>query len=338
MSNRLTTMLAKRDWLLTDGATGTNLMGMGLAHGYPPELWNTENPDKIRQHYRSFIDAGSDIVLTNTFGGTANRLRLHKAEHRVGEINRASAALLREAIAQSGRDVIAAGSIGPTGDLFVPLGEMTHAQGVAAFAEQMKGLKDGGAEVAWIETMFAEPEFAAAIEAADKVGLPAVLTLSFDTNGRTMMGLAPVDFVKITRAMPHRPVAFGGNCGTGAPDLLCGLISISASLAPDEIVIAKANCGLPEFADGEVCYNGTPELMANYAIMARDAGARIIGGCCGTTPHHIAVMRKALETTPRGACPTIEEVIAKIGPLTGTARTLIDGGAQVKRVTRRRAT
>jgi 5-methyltetrahydrofolate--homocysteine methyltransferase len=335
--NKLQDMLDRRPWLLTDGATGTNLMSMGLAHGYPPELWNVENPDLIRKHYRSFIDAGSDIVLTNTFGGTANRLKLHNASNRVGEINRKSAELLKEAIAESGREVVAAGSIGPTGELFQPLGEMTHAQGVAAFAEQMKGLKDGGADVAWNETMFAEPEFQAAIEAADKVGLPAVLTLSFDTNGRTMMGLAPVDFVRVIRAMPHRPVAFGGNCGTGAPDLLCGLISIAASLGPEEIVIAKANCGLPEFADGEICYNGTPTLMANYAIMARDAGARIIGGCCGTTPVHIRAMRAALESTPKGDIPTIEDIITKIGPLTGTSRTLVDGGAQTKRVGRRRA-
>lgn len=336
MANRLTQLLAKRDWLLTDGATGTNLMAMGLSQGYPPELWNVEHADKIRQHYRSFIEAGSDIVLTNTFGGTSCRLKLHKAERRVHEINKTSAALLVEEIRRSGRDVVAAGSVGPTGELFQPLGEMTHAQGVEAFVEQMQGLKDGGADVAWIETMFAEPEIAAAVEAADKVGLPAAVTLSFDTSGRTMMGLAPMDFVKITRAMPFRLTAFGGNCGTGAPDLLCGLISISGMLEPGDVVVAKANCGLPEFVNDQVCYNGTPELMARYATMARDAGARIIGGCCGTTPHHISVMRQALEQTPKGDCPTIEDVIGKIGPLTGTARTLVDGGAPVKRVSRRR--
>jgi 5-methyltetrahydrofolate--homocysteine methyltransferase len=338
MPNLLADLLATRDWLLTDGATGTNLMGMGLSHGYPPELWNVEHPDKIRQHYRSFIEAGSDIVLTNTFGGTSCRLKLHKAEHRVAEINRASTVLLVEEIRRSGRPIVAAGSIGPTGELFQPLGEMSHVQGVAAFAEQMQGLKDGGADVAWIETMFSEPEIAAAVEAAAIVGLPAVVTLSFDTSGRTMMGLSPADFVKLTRAMPARLVAFGGNCGTGAPDLLCGLISISGMLTPGEVVVAKANCGLPEFVNDQVCYNGTPELMASYAVMARDAGARIIGGCCGTTPHHVAVMRKALEQTPKGRCPTIEDVIARIGPLTGSARTLVEGGAPVKRVGRRRAT
>ena len=335
MSDKLSQLLAKRPWLLTDGATGTNLMSMGLAHGYPPEFWNVEHPDKIRAHYRSFIEAGSDIVLTNSFGGTANRLKLHRAEKRVHEINRAAAALLREEADRSGREIVCGGSIGPTGDLFQPLGELTYGQGVAAYVEQMRGLEDGGVDVAWIETMFSEPELAAAVEAAKVVGLPAIVTMTFDTSGRTMMGLAPVDFVKIARAATPRLVAFGGNCGTGAPDLLCGLISISGMLGPDDVVIAKANCGMPEFVNDEVCYNGTPELMAEYAILARNAGARIIGGCCGTTPRHIAAMRRALEGSAKGSCPTIEDVIAKVGPLTGTTRTLIDGGAGVKRVGRR---
>ena len=158
MSDKLAQMLKTRDWVLADGATGTNLFALGLEHGEAPERWNLEETEKVKAHYRSFIDAGSDLVLTNTFGGTANRLKLHDMQDRVHEINAAAARLLAEAIAESGRDVICAGDVGPTGDLFAPVGPLTHADGVAAFTAQMQGLKDGGADLVWIETMSSEEE------------------------------------------------------------------------------------------------------------------------------------------------------------------------------------
>src|SRR5690625_871182 len=136
MSDLLQSLLRERPWLLADGATGTSLFALGLQHGDAPELWNLEHPEKVRAHYRSFMDAGSDIILTNSFGGTANRLKLHGAQDRVREVNRAAAALLREEIDRGTAPVVCAGSVGPTGDLFTPLGPLSHEEGVAVFRAQ----------------------------------------------------------------------------------------------------------------------------------------------------------------------------------------------------------
>lgn len=326
----LETLLAERPWLLADGATGTNMFIRGLQHGDAPELWNLDAPDKVRDHYRSFIEAGCDIVLTNTFGGTANRLKLHGAQARVYELNKAAATLLAEETAVAGHPVVCAGSAGPTGDLFQPIGPLSREDGRTAFVEQMRGLKDGGAEVAWIETMSSVEEFTAALDAAEAVGLPAVCTLSFDTNGRTMMGVTPADFARAMHARAVRPIAFGGNCGTGAADLLAGVLSMREATEPGDVIVAKANCGIPEYVDGEIRYNGTPELMADYALLARDAGARIVGGCCGTQPEHIRAMRAALEGHEKGPVPTLAQVIGKLGQLTGKTADILgasDGAA-----------
>ena len=316
MSDRLTDLLQTRPWLLADGATGTNFFAMGLQHGDAPELWNLERPDDVVRHYRSFIDAGSDIVLTNTFGGTANRLKLHKADDRVFEINRAAAALACRAVEESGReDVIVAGSIGPTGDLFVPLGPLTVEEGAKAFAEQARGLAAGGADLAWIETMSSVDEVKAAVQGASAAGLPYVLTLSFDTNGRTMMGVTPAQLAKLAHELDPRPLAFGGNCGTGASELMAAILNLESAKSEGDVLVAKSNCGIPQFVDGEIEYSGTPELMADYARLALDAGVRIIGGCCGTTPDHIRAMRTALEAHEKGAAPEMATVIAKLGEI-----------------------
>ncbi|MDF2094853.1 betaine--homocysteine S-methyltransferase [Aquibaculum arenosum] len=320
MSNLLQRLLAERSWLLADGATGTNLFAMGLQHGDAPELWNLQEPEKVRAHYRGFIEAGSDIVLTNSFGGTANRLKLHGAEGQVREINAAAARLLKQEIEASGREVVCAGSVGPTGDLFVPLGPLTHEEGVAAFQAQCEGLAEGGADVAWIETMSAPEEMAAALEGAAAAGLPAVCTVSFDTNGRTMMGVAPAQLPDLLRANAYPPLALGGNCGTGAAELVAALLAMAEAAKPEDVLVAKANCGIPEFVDGEVRYNGTPELMARYAVLARDAGARIIGGCCGTTPLHVMAMRRALEEAPRGDRPELAEIESSLGTISAGGR------------------
>lgn len=331
MTDILHRMLETRDWLLADGATGTNLFARGLQHGDAPELWNLHEPERLRAHYRDFIEAGSDIVLTNTFGGTANRLKLHDLDGQVHEVNRLGAALLCEEIAaekaRSGRDVVCAGSVGPTGDLFQPVGPLTHEDGVAAFAAQMQGLKDGGADLVWIETMSSVEEVNAALEAADQVGVDAVTTMSFDTNGRSMMGVTPTQLGHLAHTCAHKPAGWGGNCGTGAPDLLIGLLSAAPEITEDDLIICKANCGVPEWADGEVRYSGTEALMADYACLARDLGARVIGGCCGTTPAHVKAMREALETRPRGPKPTPEQIIATLGDVTGNTMELLTGDA-----------
>ncbi|MGM0585058.1 MAG: betaine--homocysteine S-methyltransferase [Pseudomonadota bacterium] len=336
MTDRLRGMLERPGWLLADGATGTSLFALGLAHGEAPEAWNLEHPDRVRAHYRSFIEAGSDLVLTNSFGGTANRLRLHGLEGRVEEISEAAARLLAEEIAASGRDVVCAGDMGPTGDLFAPVGPLSHDAGVAAFEAQMRGLKRGGAELVWIETMSSEAEYLAALEAADRVGLPAVGTMSFDTNGRTMMGVTPARLAEVVRGCGHPPLGWGGNCGTGAPDLLIGLLSLQGMIGEADIVVAKANCGIPEFVDGAIRYSGTAGLMADYAVMARDLGAKIIGGCCGTEPGHVTAMREALETRPAGPAPTAEEILMRIGPVTGNTLDLLQGGGAGPRPAPRR--
>ena len=262
MSDRLSNLLAERPWLLADGATGTNFFTYGLAHGDAPDLWNLERPEAVVRHYRSFIDAGSDIILTNSFGGTRNRLKLHKAEDDCFEINRRAAELARQAAQESGRiNLVVAGSMGPTGDLFEPLGPLTFDQGVTAFAEQAQGLAAGGADVLWIETISSVDELRAAVQGAAESGLPTVTTLSFDTNGRTMMGVTPPQLAELTRGLEPRPLAYGANCGSGAAELMAAMVHMTAAAADDEVLVAKSNCGIPEFVDGEIQYNGTPEIM-----------------------------------------------------------------------------
>src|SRR5690606_26390920 len=193
MTDPLQQLLAEKGILLADGATGTNLFAMGLTAGEAPEIWNVTAPERIAALHQGFIDAGADIILTNSFGGTRHRLKLHGAQDRVHELNRKAAELARKVASSAGRRVIVAGSVGPTGELLQPLGALTYEEAIDAFAEQIEGLKAGGAEVAWIETMSAPGEIKAAAEAAIRVGLPYTYTGSFDTAGRTMMGLAPKD-------------------------------------------------------------------------------------------------------------------------------------------------
>ena len=177
-----------------------------------------------------------------------------------------------------------------------------------------KGSRQGGADVVWIETMSALEEIRAAARAAIRVGMPYTVTASFDTAGRTMMGVEPAALVDFTEALPDRPLAVGGNCGVGASDLLVSVLSMTEA-HPEAIVVAKANCGIPVVHGDHVHYSGTPELMADYARLAVDAGARIIGGCCGTSPEHLAAMRRAIDGHAKGERPTVDAVIAHIGPL-----------------------
>jgi 5-methyltetrahydrofolate--homocysteine methyltransferase len=312
MTDALSRLLAARDWLMADGATGTNLFNMGLSSGEPPELWNTDQPDKIRALYRGAVEAGSDIFLTNTFGGNASRLKLHNAQGRVRELNRVGAALGREIADAAGRPVVVAGSVGPTGEIFEPMGTLTHAAAVEMFHEQAEGLKEGGADVLWIETISAPEEYRAAAEAAALAGMPWCGTMSFDTAGRTMMGVTSAAMAEMVEKLPNPPLAFGANCGVGASDLMRTVLGF-ASTGTERPLIAKGNAGIPKYHDGHIHYDGTPALMAEYAVLARDAGARIIGGCCGTMPDHLRAMRAALETRPKGPRPSLETVAAALG-------------------------
>jgi 5-methyltetrahydrofolate--homocysteine methyltransferase len=316
MAHRLTRLLAERPWLLADGATGTNYFALGLETGDAPELWNIEFPDRVSDLHRAFIEAGSDLILTNTFGGTRHRLKLHEAQGRVAEINQAAARLAREAADGAGREIVVAGSMGPTGEILAPIGPLSRKDAAEAFAEQAAALAEGGADLLWIETMSSIEELSAAVEGGASTGLPLATTLSFDTHGRTMMGVTPAQVVQLVHGLTPRPVAYGGNCGTGPAELMAAIVNLRAAGEPDDVLIAKSNCGIPEYVEGEIVYSGTPELMADYARLALDAGVRIIGGCCGTTPEHIAVMRAALESHTPGAAPSLEQIVARLGPIT----------------------
>lgn len=333
--NALCKLLATRDWLMADGATGTNLFNMGLEAGEPPEFWNVDRPDNIRTLYRNAVNAGSDIFLTNTFGGNASRMKLHNAQSRVHELNRVGAALGREIADASGRVVVVAGSVGPTGDIFVPMGTLTHDTAVEMFHEQAEGLKAGGADVLWVETMSAFEEYRAASEAAALAGMPWCGTMSFDTAGRTMMGITSSAMAEMIEKLPNPPIAFGANCGVGASDLMRTMLGFAAT-GSTRPLIAKGNAGIPKYHDGHIHYDGTPELMGEYAVLARDAGVRIIGGCCGTMPEHLKAMRDALENHPKGPAPTLEDIAAKLGGFSSASDGTGDTSGDPKRERRGR--
>jgi 5-methyltetrahydrofolate--homocysteine methyltransferase len=335
MTDALSKLLASRDWILADGATGTNLFNMGLSSGEPPELWNVDEPANIRALYKGAVDAGSDLFLTNTFGGNASRLKLHQADHRVHELNRVGASLAREVADAAGRTVIVAGSVGPTGEIFEPMGSLTHSRAVEMFHEQAEGLKAGGADVLWVETISAAEEYKAAAEAAALAGMPWCGTMSFDTAGRTMMGLTSAAMAEMVETLPHPPIAFGANCGVGASDLMRTVLGFAATGTPRPL-IAKGNAGIPKYHDGHIHYDGTPELMAEYAVLARDAGVRIIGGCCGTMPDHLRAMRAALETRARGDTPTLAMISDLLGGFSSTSDGTGDQSGEPKRERRGR--
>ena len=305
MTNPLEDIIARQGWCVADGATGSNFFDRGLEAGYPPDLWCVERPEDVLWLHGAFLNAGADVILTNSFGANAPRLKLHKAEGRVAELNIAAAKLARTAAQRqfddTGRRTVVAGSIGPTGELFEPMGSLTHEQTVAIFKDQALALAEGGAEVIWIETMSSLEEVAAAAEAGRATGLPVCATLTFDTARRSMMGITPADFAHF--AVEIGLDMAGSNCGVGPAELMDstqGMIATGIEIP----VIAKGNCGIPQYVNGAIHFHGSPELMAHYALFARAAGASIIGGCCGTTPEHIAAMVEALNTTEPEALDT----------------------------------
>ncbi len=313
MRTDLQSLLDSRAWILADGATGTNLFNAGLEAGEAPELWNVDRPDAIRDLYRGAVGAGSDLFLTNSFGGTAARLKLHDAQDRVYELNHAAARLGREVADAADRPVVVAGSMGPTGEILEPVGSLSIADAAAMFAEQARGLVDGGADVLWVETISAPEELQAAALGIAEVDAPWCCTMSFDTAGRTMMGVTSEAMVGLIADLPHAPLAFGANCGVGASDLLRTVRGMTLA-APGLPLIAKGNAGIPKFHDGHIHYDGSPELMADYAALARDSGARIIGGCCGTGPDHLRAMRARLEAHQNADdVPGLELIAARLG-------------------------
>jgi 5-methyltetrahydrofolate--homocysteine methyltransferase len=318
------------EWLLADGATGTNLFDMGLMSGYAPELWNEKFPEKIMKLHKDAVDAGSDLFLTNSFGGNALRLKLHDLGNRAFEISKISAEIARNVADGYSKSIFVAGSVGPTGEIMHPIGELSHEVAVEVFHEQAQGLKEGGVDLIWVETISAPEEFIAAAEAFSYVDLPWVGTMSFDTAGRTMMGTSPTAMVELISSISNKPIAFGANCGTGASDLIRTIQEFS-KFSPDSNLVAKGNAGIPKYVNGQIHYDGTPDLMAKYAIMARNSGAKIIGGCCGTKPEHLLSMRASLENENLGNSPLLEQVELEIGPFSSPFRKEIKRSASKRK-------
>ncbi len=278
--------------LLGDGAMGTMLQQAGLTDGGAPELWNVTAPGKVRAIYQAYLDAGANLVETNTFGGTAARLKLHNLQDRVVELNRAGAALAKEVAAPMG--ALVAGSIGPTGELIEPVGPLTMADAANIFAEQVQGLVAGGVDLVVIETMSHLNEVEAAVNGVRQVDpdLLIVTTLSFDTNFHTMMGVSPKEAVETISGWGVRVI--GANCGNG-PNEIETVMTQMAQYRPEGVyLMAQSNAGMPQYVAGAIHYDGTPEIMADFALRLRNLGVNIIGACCGSTPDHVAAMGKAL--------------------------------------------
>jgi 5-methyltetrahydrofolate--homocysteine methyltransferase len=292
-SARWRAILAEGGPILADGAMGTMLFGAGLQFGDPPEVWNETQPDVIRRIHRGYLEAGSRILLTNTFGGNRLRLGLHGLESRVAELNRTAAILLRAEVEAAGGTALVAGDIGPTGAIMAPIGTLDYDEAVSVFEEQAASLIAGGVDLVWIETMSDLAEMRAAIAGVRRVsaGIPIIATMTFDTRGHTMMGVSPEQAVRALAAWGADAV--GGNCGNG-PDELLPVIERMRAAAPDIVLVAKSNVGMPELVDTRAVYRTDPIEMAEQALLMRAAGARIVGACCGSTPDHVRAMAEAL--------------------------------------------
>jgi 5-methyltetrahydrofolate--homocysteine methyltransferase len=292
-SARFRALLDEPGPILADGAMGTMLFANGLQFGDPPEVWNLAHPDLIRRIQRGYIEAGSRIVLTNTFGGNRARLRLSGHGERVDELNRTAVILLRAEVDAAGGNALVAGDIGPSGEIVEPLGTLPYDEAVEIFREQAASLVTGGVDCIWIETMSDLNEIRAAIQGVRQAapGIALIATMTFDTRGHTMMGVSPEDAVAHLAAWGAD--AIGGNCGNG-PDELIPVIARMHAAAPDVVLVAKSNAGMPELVDMQAVYKASPELMAETAIEMRDAGARIVGACCGSSPAHLAAMAASL--------------------------------------------
>jgi len=318
--------IKEKGYLLADGATGTNLFAMGLESGDPPEFWNLEYPERVKANHENFMHAGSDIVLTNSFGANKYRLALHNAENRVEELNFESAKLAKKSSNKFEKHIFIAGSIGPTGEILEPLGTLSKKGAEEAFKKQALALRDGGADLLWIESMSSDEEMEAALLGAKESLLPIICSYSFETHGRTMMGLEPSQIIELAEKFSPDVIAYGANCGIGASELIGSLICFKTSKKNEDLlVVAKGNCGVPEFKEDAISYNGTPELMASYARHARDMGATIIGGCCGTTHVHIKSMSESLQSyKPLIEKIDLDSIIEDLGSMTAGNREMIN--------------
>jgi methionine synthase I (cobalamin-dependent) len=282
-------LLGEHRTLLADGATGTNYQNMGIEPGVAPEEWVLDSPDRVRELHRRFADAGSDLVLTCTFGATTPRLADGPLAGRAIEVNTRAAALAREAV---GDDRLVAGSLGPTGQLVEPYGVLTRETAVEAYAEQARALADGGVDLLVLETFFALEEALWAIEGVQSAtDLPLVASFSFDQGTHTMMGLSPTQVVAAVE--PLGVAALGANCGRSLVDT-DAIVEEFLAAAPTTPLWVKPNAGVPRIVGDTVLYDADPETLAEHVRGYAGRGARVVGGCCGSTPEHVAAIARAL--------------------------------------------
>ena len=289
--NKFLERLQAGETLVADGATGANLQKPGIKPGTPPEELVIDQPELVLQLASAFVNAGSELILTCTFGGTRLRMKESKYVQRVIEINTRAVELARKAAsARSG--ILVAGSIGPTGLLLKPFGPLSAEEATAAFAEQAKALAEGGVDLLVIETMFAFEEADAAFQGVRSVtDLPIVVSFSYDRGLRTMMGVKPTDMFKHYKDMGA--VMIGANCGTTLENME-KIQQEYAATGPGFPLWAKPNAGLPRLLDGVTVFDVTPEQMSAAAQKYIALGARVVGGCCGNTPEHIAAISKVI--------------------------------------------
>ena len=284
--------LGSGDVIVADGAMGTMLQAAGLPSGMAPEAWLLESPESVIGVHRAYLDAGADLILTCTFGATQPRLERSGLGGRGGEINRRAVEIAREA---ANGDAFVAGDIGPVGEFLAPLGELSYEEAVEIFAEQAGALVEAGVDVLYIETMAALDEVKAAVEGALKAGngTPVTATLSFDSHGRTNMGVRPGEAAEVLVELGVDGV--GANCGATL-DMTLAAVEAMREVAPEMPLIAKPNAGTPRLVDDDVVYDAAPEDMAAYAQRFVDLGVKIVGGCCGSTPEHIAAIADAVRS------------------------------------------
>ena len=276
--------------IVADGAMGTMLQAAGLPSGAPPEGWLLENPDPVRDVHRAYVEAGADMILTCTFGGTRTRLKRAGLSERVAEVNRRAVEIAREAAAD---ESYVAGDIGPLGELLAPMGKTTYEQAVEIFAEQAAALAEAGVDVLYIETMSDLNEVRAAVEGAQRAraGIPIFATLSFDRHGRTNMGVSPEQAAEALLALGLD--AFGANCGATL-EMTEGAVAKMHQTAPQVPLVVKPNAGKPYTVGRQVVYDATPQDMADYARRFVALGARVVGACCGSGPAHIQAIAQAV--------------------------------------------
>lgn len=269
---------------------GTMLQAAGLPAGVPGEAWVLERPEAVADVHRAYLEAGAELILTCTFGGTQARLVRAGLGDRVAQVNRRAVEIAREVV---GDRAYVAGDIGPSGELLAPLGKRTYEEAVALFAEQAAALAEAGVDVLYIETMSSLDEARAAVEGARRVApeVPLTVTFSFDRKGRTGMGVRPQEAAQ--RLLEWGVTGMGANCGASL-EMTEGAVRQMREAAPEAILIVKPNAGLPKVVQGELVYEATPAVMAQWARRFVDLGARVVGGCCGSTPAHIRAIAEAV--------------------------------------------